>query len=48
LFIFQDLEIAADFNVAVPIAEFLQKLKESDHINVSPDLKMSRVMTKPT
>lgn len=34
-FLFQDLEIAADFNVAVPTAELLEKLKESNHLSVS-------------
>lgn len=32
---FQDLEIAADFNIAVPIRELLLRLKDSGHINVS-------------
>ena len=35
LLLFQDLEIAADFNIAVPTEELLQKLNDSGHINVS-------------
>ncbi|XP_060581220.1 mitogen-activated protein kinase kinase kinase 4-like isoform X3 [Ruditapes philippinarum] len=43
----KDLEIAADFNVAVPIAEFLQKLKESDHINVIAPMSAGYFMFIP-
>ncbi|XP_045197016.1 mitogen-activated protein kinase kinase kinase 4-like isoform X2 [Mercenaria mercenaria] len=43
----KDLEIAADFNVAVPIAEFLLKLKESDHINVIAPLSAGYLMFIP-
>ncbi|XP_052808624.1 mitogen-activated protein kinase kinase kinase 4-like isoform X2 [Mya arenaria] len=36
----KDLEIAADFNVAVSMPELLQKLKDSDHINVIAQIGM--------
>ena len=34
-FVFQDLEIAADFNVTVTMMELFDKLEQTNHVRVS-------------
>ena len=40
-FVFQDLEIAADFNVTVTMMELFDKLEQTNHVRVSASPPLS-------